>query len=77
MKVTLEGDNKTLDEVMVVAYGTQKKSAFTGSAATVKSDDISKVQVASPVEALKGKVSGVQMQQSSGQPGQTSSIPWY
>ena len=74
MKVTLEGDNKTLDEVMVVAYGTQKKSAFTGSAATVKSDDISKVQVASPVEALKGKVSGVQMQQSSGQPGQTSSI---
>ena len=49
MKVTLEGANKTLDEVMVVAYGTQKKSAFTGSAATVKSDDITKVQVASPV----------------------------
>ena len=74
MKIVLDSDDKTLDEVMVVAYGTQKKSAFTGSAATVKSEDISKVQVASPVEALKGKVSGVQMQQGSGQPGQTSTI---
>ena len=74
MKIVLEPDDRTLDEVMVVAYGTQKKSAFTGSAAVVKSDDISKVQVTSPVEALKGKVSGIQMSQASGQPGGTSNL---
>ena len=38
MHVTLEAENKTLDEVMVVAYGTAKKSSFTGSAAVVKAD---------------------------------------
>ena len=74
MNIVLEPNDRTLDEVMVVAYGTQKKSAFTGSAAVVKSDDISKVQVTSPVEALKGKVSGIQMLQASGQPGGTSKL---
>ena len=74
MNIVLEPNDKTLDEVMVVAYGTLKKSAFTGSATVVKADDISKVQVTSPVEALKGKVSGIQMSQSSGQPGKTSKL---
>ena len=60
MKIVLDPEQTTIDEVMVVAYGTQKKSAFTGSAAVVKSDDIAKVQVTNAVDALKGKVSGVQ-----------------
>ena len=61
-----------LDEVMVVAYGTAKKSAFTGSAAVVKAEDINKAQVSNPVDALVGKVSGVQLYNNTGQPGMTS-----
>ena len=72
MKIVLDPDNHSLDEVMVVAYGTAKKSAFTGSAAVVKSDDIAKVQVSNPVDALVGKVSGVQLYNNSGQPGVTT-----
>ena len=70
--VTLEADQTNLDEVMVVAYGTAKKSAFTGSAAVVKSEDISQSAVASPVGALRGKVAGVQISSATGQPGQES-----
>ncbi len=69
LNVSLVPNDQTLDEVMVVAYGTAKKSAFTGSAAVVKAEDIGKVQTTNAVEALKGKVSGVQLTQASGQPG--------
>ena len=72
MKIVLDADNHSLDEVMVVAYGTAKKSAFTGSAAVVKSDEIGKIQVSNPVDALTGKVSGVQLYNNTGQPGVTS-----
>ena len=71
MRIALDADNQLLDEVMVVAYGTAKKSSFTGSAAMVKSEDIAKMQVNNPVEALRGKVAGVQMTNTSGAPGQT------
>ncbi|MDE7155139.1 MAG: SusC/RagA family TonB-linked outer membrane protein [Muribaculaceae bacterium] len=59
----------TLDEVMVVAYGTEKKSAFTGSAAVVKSEDLEKHIVTNVADALVGSVAGLQMRGSSGQPG--------
>lgn len=72
MKIVMTPDNKTLDEVMVVAYGTQKKSSFTGSAAVLKSDDIAKVADSNPVQALTGKVSGVQINTATGQPGAES-----
>ena len=68
MNVTMEWDNANLDEVMVVAYGTAKKSSFTGSAATIKAEDINKLQVANPVEGLRGRVSGVQIYGTSGRP---------
>ena len=68
MNVTMEWDNANLDEVMVVAYGTAKKSSFTGSAATIKAEDINKLQVANPVEGLKGRVAGVQIYSNSGRP---------
>ena len=74
MKVVLNPDSKSLDEVMVVAYGTQKKSAFTGSAAVVGAADIAKVQVQNPVNALVGKASGVQINTASGQPGSNPTI---
>ena len=72
MRIALDTDNRLLDEVMVVAYGTAKKSAFTGSAVQINADEISKVQVTNAADALKGKVAGVQLTNSSGAPGQTS-----
>ena len=74
MKIVLDTDSKSLDEVMVVAYGTEKKSAFTGSAAVVGAEEIGKVQVTNVVDALKGKAAGVQMIKASGAPGSTSTI---
>lgn len=74
MRIILTGDANALDEVMVVAYGTAKKSTFTGSAAVVGSDEIGKVQVTNAADALKGKAAGVQIYSASGQPGSTPSI---
>ena len=69
MKIVLDPDNQSLDEVMVVAYGTAKKSAFTGSAAVVGSEELSKKVTTNVADALVGSVSGLQMRGSSGQPG--------
>ena len=74
MKVVLVNDNKTLDEVMVVAYGKQKKSSFTGSAAEIKSDKLADRQVANLTQALSGEVAGVQVTVPSGKPGETASV---
>ena len=72
VRVVLSPDETNLDEVMVVAYGTAKKSAFTGSAAVVKSDDIAKISSSNAMSALSGKVSGVQINSATGAPGQES-----
>ena len=74
MNVVLDTDQHSIDEVMVIAYGTQKKSAFTGSAAVVNADDIGKVQVQNPVNALVGRASGVQINTASGQPGSNPTV---
>lgn len=74
--VKMEDDNALLDEVMVVAYGTTTKEAFTGSAVSVKSDKITQAAASktSAVEALRGNVAGVRFSSSGGQPGELSSI---
>ena len=69
MKIVLDADDHSLDEVMVVAYGTAKKSAFTGSAAVIGSEELSKKVTTNVADALVGSVSGLQMRGSSGQPG--------
>lgn len=69
VSVVLYTHSEVLDEVLVVAYGTAKKSSFTGSASVVKSDDIGKLQTTNATDALKGRVAGVQMATASGQPG--------
>ena len=74
MRVFLKTDAAAIDEVIVVAYGTAKKSAFTGSASQVGADEIGKVQVQNPVNALKGKVAGVQINTASGQPGSNPTV---
>lgn len=74
MKVTLYPDVEALDEVMVVAYGTAKKSAFTGSAAVVKAEAIEMRQVSNVTQALSGTMAGVQTTSSNGQPGTSASV---
>ena len=72
MKIVLVEDGIALDEVVYVAYGTAKKSQFTGSAAVVKSDEIGKIQTSNAANALTGKMAGVQLTNASGQPGTTT-----
>ena len=69
MKIVLDPDNHALDEVMVVAFGTAKKSAFTGSAAVVGSEELSKKISTNVTDALVGSVPGLQLRGASGQPG--------
>ncbi len=74
VNVVLHSDTEVLDEVMVVAYGTAKKSSFTGSASAVSGNKISKMQVSSVSKALEGAAAGVQVITTSGQPGENSKI---
>ena len=72
MKIQLVEDGVVLDDVVVMAYGTAKKSQFTGSAAVVKSEEIGKIQTSNAANALTGKMAGVQLTNASGQPGATT-----
>lgn len=74
MRVQLASDTEDLDEIIVVAFGQQKKSSFTGSAGVVNSEKIAARQVNNVVDALNGQVSGVQMVNSSGDPNSTPTI---
>ena len=69
IKVVLVTESEMMDEVMVVAYGTAKRSAFTGSASVVNAEKLSKRQTTNVVQALAGQVAGLQMTSGSGQPG--------
>lgn len=73
VNVVLEPDEVTLEEVVVVGYGIQKKSDVTGATATVKGDVLSKQPVLTATQALQGQVAGVQII-SSGQPGTSPQI---
>ena len=74
MRVFLQSDAAALDEVIVVAYGTAKKSAFTGSASTVNSESLEKRQVSNVTQALSGAVAGVQILSNNGQPGESATV---
>ena len=74
MRIMLTSDSKALDEVIVVAFGTAKKSAFIGSAKVVGAAELSQSQVTSVTNALAGAVPGVQLTSSSGDPSATSTI---
>ncbi len=74
LTIELEPASETLDEVMVVAYGTTKKESFTGSAEVIKTEKLEKRPVANVTKALDGMVTGVQTTSGSGQPGSGSSI---
>ena len=67
--VTLEEDNTNLDEVVVIGYGVQKKKLITGATVQVKGDDIAKLNTTNALEAMQSSTPGVQITQSSSQPG--------
>ena len=74
VKVTMRSDAEMLEEVMVVAFGTAKKSAFTGSAKVIGAEKLEQSQVTSVTDALAGAVPGVTLTSNNGAPGASASI---
>lgn len=74
LNVILNDQNSTLNEVVIVGYGAVKKKDLTGAVATVKSSDITLNPVASPMEALQGRVSGLDIQRGSGRAGTSPKV---
>lgn len=72
--ITMKEDSKSLDEVVVVGYGTQRVKDVTGAVTAVKMNDISELAGASLIDGLKGQVVGLSVTQSSGRPGATGSF---
>lgn len=72
--VQLQEDAKDLGEVVVVGYGTQRKTDLTGAVTSLRSDKIREMPVVSVEQAMQGRMPGVQVQQTSGQPGAGISI---
>jgi TonB-linked SusC/RagA family outer membrane protein len=74
MVILLENDEQLMDEVIVVAYGTAKKSSFTGSASQVKAEKFEDRPLTNVMNALLGSTPGVQVSTTNGQPGSAPSI---
>ena len=74
LKVTLEDDLQSLEEVVVVGYGTQKKSVVTGAISSVKAAELEDLPVERVEQALQGRVSGVVIAADAGQPGSSSTV---
>ncbi|GAB7088107.1 SusC/RagA family TonB-linked outer membrane protein [Marinifilum fragile] len=74
LNIVLKEDVQGLNEVVVVGYGTQKKSDLTGAVASVKAEDLAKTPSSNPVNSLQGKVAGVTITKYGGAPGAGSNI---
>lgn len=72
--IGLQNDNKQLSEVLVTGYNTQNKRTVSGSIATVKSEDIDRVPIATFDQALQGRAPGILVQAQSGQPGASANV---
>jgi TonB-linked SusC/RagA family outer membrane protein len=74
LAVQLEEDSDLLDEVVVIGYGTQKKSVVTGAISTIKAEDLESMPVIRLENSLQGRVSGVRVTSNSGQPGAAATV---
>ena len=74
LSITLDPDNKMLEEVVVIGYGVQKKNDLTGSVSAVGAKDFNQGVISSPEELINGKVAGVQIVNSGGSPNSGSTI---
>ncbi len=70
----MQEDNQALDEVVVIGYGTMKKRDLTGAISSVKAADITSTPTTNALKSLQGKVAGLDIVQSSGQPGSEVSL---
>ena len=70
LNIELEEDRKSLDEVVVIGYGVQKKKLVTGATVQVKGEDIAKLNTTNPLQALQGQTPGMTIISQSGQPGE-------
>ncbi len=74
VRVTLRANAEMLDEVMVVAYGTAKKSSFTGSASTINNEKLESRPITNVTKGLEGQTTGIMTTSASGQPGEDAGI---
>ena len=74
LSIKMQPDNKLLDEVVVIGYGTIKKRDLTGAVSSIKSEDITLSPTSRPMDALQGKIAGLDITKSSGQAGSSSNI---
>ncbi|RYY18550.1 MAG: SusC/RagA family TonB-linked outer membrane protein, partial [Chitinophagaceae bacterium] len=74
LQIKMRSGNRSMDEVVVIGYGTQKKKDLTGAVSTIGSRDVAGRQTIQVSEALQGAVSGVSVTRTSGAPGSTGSI---
>ncbi|MBR5384992.1 MAG: SusC/RagA family TonB-linked outer membrane protein [Bacteroidales bacterium] len=73
-RIVLSEDSEFLDDVVVIGYGTVKKSDLTGSVATVRADEINKGVITTPADLLRGKSAGLVVTSGSGMPGSGATI---
>ncbi|MBZ1325645.1 TonB-dependent receptor [Aquirufa sp. 15D-MOB] len=74
ININLKPDNKYLDEIVVIGYGTQKKSDLTGSVSSIKTDQLLERPATSLNQALSGRMAGVQVSTNSGRPGGRTTV---
>ncbi len=74
LNITLDEDKASLDEVVVIGYGVQKKKLVTGATVQVKGDDIAKLNTTNPLQAMQGQTPGVNIASTSGQPGSSMKV---
>ncbi|MFZ9504678.1 MAG: SusC/RagA family TonB-linked outer membrane protein, partial [Cyclobacteriaceae bacterium] len=74
LNILMESDQVTLEDIIVVGYGTVRKSDLTGSVSSLKGGDLTVIPSANPMQALQGKVAGVQVSSFSGAPGSSAYV---
>lgn len=74
LKIKLDSDEQLIDEVVVTGYGTYKKSAYAGSASTVKTSNLKDIPATSVTQVLQGAAPGIQISSASGQPGSATNV---
>jgi TonB-dependent SusC/RagA subfamily outer membrane receptor len=74
LDVQLIPKKTTLDEIVVIGYGSVRKSDLSGSVGSVKAEDITKITALNPVQSLQGNVTGVQVTSTSGTPGENPAV---
>lgn len=79
LNVEMKEDTETLEEVVVVGYGVQKKKLVTGATVQVKGESLAKMNTNSPLQAMQGQTPGVNISSTSGQPGSDMKrkYPWF